>query len=75
MRTPHAHLERKENGDVYGVYKLGFSNNAPRFEYCFIGKQEGALTYNGNAIDRHPKFKNIVVFENWCSRYVAEHEL
>ena len=75
MRTPHAHLERKENGDVYGVYKLGFSNNAPRFEYCFIGEQLGTLAYNGKTIEKHPKFNSIKPFERWCSRYVAENDL
>ncbi len=54
MRTPRAHLDRKENGDVYAVYKLGFSKDAPRFEYCFIGEQAGVLTYEGKVIEKHP---------------------
>lgn len=75
MRTPHAHLDRKENGDIVGVYKLGFSKNAARFEYCFIGANVGLLSYEGEEIHRHPRFKNISAFEGWCMKYCAEHEL
>lgn len=75
MRTPRAHLDRKENGDVYAVYKLNFSKNAPRFEYCFIGEQAGVLTYEGKEIEKHPKFKGIDAFEGWCMKYVAENDL
>ena len=63
MRTPRALLDRKENGNVNAVYKLGFSKDAPRFEYCFIEEQTGVLTYEGNVIERHPKFKGIDAFE------------
>ena len=75
MRTTHAHLERKENGDVYGVFKLGFNKDASRFEYCFIGANVGVLTYDGKTINKHPKFKGIEAFEGWCRKYCAEHEL
>lgn len=75
MRTPHAHLDRKDNGDIYAVYKLGFSKNASRFEYCFIGAEVRTLTFDGNVIEAHPKFKNIDAFEGWCRKYLAEHDL
>ena len=75
MRTLHAHLDRKENGDVYAVFKLGFSKNALRFEYCFIGSNAGVLTYDGKVINKHPKFKGIDAFEGWCRKYCAEHDL
>lgn len=75
MRQTHAHLDRKENGDVYAVYKLGFSKYAPRFEYCFIGANVSVLTYDGEVIDKHPKFRNIGAFEGWCRRYCAENDL
>ena len=75
MRTPHAHLERTENGDIYAVYKLGFSNNAPRFVFCFIGNEAGVLRYNEKVITRHPNFKSISKFESWCMKYTAEHDL
>ena len=75
MRTPQAHLDRRENGDVYAVYKLGFSKDAKRFEYCFIGEHEGVLTYEGKVIDKHPKFKGVDAFQRWCGKYCAEHEL
>ena len=75
MRTTHAHLETKENGDVYAVFKLGFSKDSSRFEYCFIGASVGILTYDGNTINEHPKFIGIAAFESWCRRYCAEHEL
>ena len=75
MRTPRAHLDRKENGDIYGVWKLGFKKDASRFEYCFIGEQVGVLTYDGKVIQKHPKFKNIEAFEGWCRSYYAENDL
>ena len=75
IHTPRAHLDRKENGDIYAVYKLGFTKDVPRFEYCFIGGQAGVLTYEGKVIERHPKFKGIDAFEGWCMKYVAEHDL
>ena len=75
MRTPRAHLDRKENGDIYAVYKLGFSKEAKRFEYCFIGEHEGVLTYEGKVIDKHPKFKSVDAFQGWCGKYCAEHDL
>ena len=74
-RTPRAHLERKGNGGVYAVYKLGFTKDAPRFEYCFIGDKAGTLTYEGKVIDKHPTFKEINAFEGWCMRHVAENDL
>ena len=75
MKITHAHLDRKENGDIYAVFKLDFTKNASRFEYCFIGAEAGKLTYDGCTIDKHPKFKNIEVFEGWCRRYFVEHDL
>lgn len=75
MRTPHAHLDRKENGDVYAVFKLGFKKDASRFEYCFIGESMGVLTFDGTEIVKHPTFKNIDAFEGWCRKYCAEHDL
>ena len=75
MRVPRAHLDRKENGDVYAVYKTSFTKDAPRFEYCFIGEEAGVLTYGGGVIDKHPRFNNIGSFEAWCMRYSAEHYL
>ena len=52
MRVTRAHLDRKENGDIYAVWKTDFSKDAPRFEFCFIGEQAGVLTYEGNVIER-----------------------
>lgn len=73
MRTPHAHLDRRCDGEVYGVLKLGFTKDASRFEYCFIGEKQGELTFDGAIIGEHPKFKGIDAFESWCNRYAAEH--
>lgn len=75
MRTPHAHLDRKENGDIYGVLKCGFTKDAQRFEYCFIDANIGVLSYDGKVINKHPKFKGIDAFEVWCRKYCAEHDL
>lgn len=75
MRLPHAHLDRKESGDVYGVLKLGFKKDSPMFRYCFIGSNTGTLTYKESIIAKHPKFKGLDAFERWCTRYVAEHEI
>lgn len=72
MRTTHAHLERKDNGDVYAIFKLGFTKDASRFEYCFIGSNIGVLVYDGKEIVKHPKFKGIDAFEGWCRKYCAE---
>lgn len=59
MRQTRAHLERKENGDIYAVFKLGFTLGSSRFEYCFIGACVGLLTYDGKEIAMHPKFRNV----------------
>ena len=75
QRQPRPHLERKENGDIYGVLKLSFKKDAQRFEYCFLGENENTLTFEGNVIDKHPRFKNISKFEGWCLRYLAEHDI
>ena len=75
MKGTIAHLDRRENGDIYGVYKLGFKKNSPRFEYCFIGDKVGTLTYEGKVINGNPEFENINKFEGWCRRYVAEHDI
>ena len=75
MRTPRAHLDVRCDNNVYGVYRLGFSKNSPSFEYCFIGEEAGTLTFEGNVIDKHPKFKAIDALEKWCRCYVAEHDL
>lgn len=75
MRTPHAHLDRKQNGDIYAVYKLGFSKDAPRFEYCFLGEQKNTLTYGDKILEKHPAFKNVTTFEAWLRKYVAENDL
>lgn len=75
MRQTQAHLERKENGDVYGFLKLGFKKDAKEYNYCFIGESANTLTFDGEVIDKHPKFKNISQFESWCRKYTAEHDL
>ena len=75
MRQTHAHLDRKENGDIYATFKLDFTKNASRFEYCFIGASVGILTYDSKEIAKHPKFKGIDAFEAWCRKYCAEHDL
>lgn len=64
MRQTHAHLDRKENGDIYAIFKLDFTKNTPRFEYCFIGARAGILTYDGKVINKHPKFKGIKILIN-----------
>lgn len=74
-RQTHAHLERKENGEIFAVLKMNFAKDAPRFEYCFIGGNEGELTFNGMVINKHPKFKSVEAFEGWCLRYYAEHDI
>lgn len=75
MRTPEAHLERRDNGDIYAYLKCGFTKNAKRFEYCFIGEQYDTLTFDGHRIEKHPRFTSIDKFETWCNRYKAEHDL
>lgn len=80
MRQTHAHLDRKENGDVYAIFKLGFTKDSSRFEYCFIGSRFNILTYHNSKgrvalIGKHPKFKGVDTFESWCSKYCAEHDL
>ena len=75
LRQPHAHLDKKENGDIVGVLKMSFKKDAPKFEYCFMGENLNTLTYEACVIERHPKFKNIEQFENWCLRYKAEHDI
>ena len=67
MRIKHAHLERKESGDVYGIYV--------DFRYCFIGEENNTLTLKGEVITKHPRFKGIGQFEGWCMRYYAEHDV
>lgn len=71
MRQTKAHLDRKGNGDIHAIFKLDFTKNASRFEYCFIGANAGILTYDGKVINKHPKFKNIDAFEGWCRKYCA----
>jgi hypothetical protein len=75
MRQTRAHLERKENGDIYAVFKLGFTKDASRFEYCFIGACAGLMTYDGKEIAMRHKFRNVDAFEGWCRKYCAEHDL
>ena len=75
LRQTRAHLDRKENGDIYAVLKLSFKKDAKKFEYCFIGSEVGRLTFEGEDINRHPKFKNIGQFEDWCNRYTATHDI
>ena len=75
MRQTKAHLDCRENGDVYALLKLNFKKDAPKYEYCFIGENAGILTFEGSIIEKHPKFKNIDAFESWCRRYTAEHDL
>lgn len=74
-RQTRAHLERKENGDIYATYKLSFKKDAQRYEYCFIGEKAGILTFDGRVLEKHPAFKNISHFENWCMKYTAEHDM
>ncbi len=75
MRITHAHLDRKDNGEIYGVFSLGFKKDASKYEYCFIGQRQNVLTFDGGVISKHPLFKNISQFENWCRRYTVEHDL
>lgn len=75
MRQPQAHLDRRDNGDVYAILKLNFKKDAPKYEYCFIGEKAGILFFNGTIIEQHPHFKNINAFESWCRKYTAEHDL
>ena len=75
MRIPQAHLDRRENGDIYCYLKCGFTKDAKRFEYCFIGEQSNTLTFDGKKIEKHPVFKNISQFESWCNRYKAENDI
>ena len=49
MRQTYAHLDRKENGDIYAIFKLDFTKNASSFEYCFIGANVGVLAYDGKS--------------------------
>ena len=74
QRQTNAHLDRRENGDIYGVFKLSFKKDSPKFEYCFLGEKMNQLTFDGQVIDKHPTFNGISSFEGWCRRYTAEHD-
>lgn len=70
FRMKRAHLVRRENGDIYASY---IPKKEVDFEYCFIGSDINQLTLNDKIIDKHPKFKHINHFEEWCMKYCAEH--
>ena len=73
QRQIRAHLDRRDNGDVYAVLKVRGTDK--KYEYCFLGKDAGTLMLACEEIKKHPKFKNISHFEDWCNRYTAEHDI
>ena len=67
MRMKRANLI-KEDGKYYFLIK-SYKERNTECRYCI---DENTLEIGGEKVTKFPKFKNIVVFENWCFRYIAE---
>ena len=50
------------------------SQSKKRNTECVYGIADGRLSVAGQEIETHPAFENVQQFEDWCNRYIAEHD-
>lgn len=70
MRIKHPRLDQNEAGHL--IFFCPTQNKERNTESSY-DIETGELFMAGQLIERHPKFKNITQFEDWCNRYWANH--
>lgn len=68
MRIKHANLAKIE-GELVFLMK---SQTKERNTECIYYPYNNTLYIAGKLIEKHPKFKDVVKFENWCNVFFAE---
>lgn len=69
MNIKHPRLQRNERGEIECFTP---SQNKSRNTEALYNIDTDELFMAGVKIARHPKFTDIVAFENWCNRYWVE---
>ena len=68
MRIKHPRLEKNEQGHI--VFHTPSQNKARNTD-CLYDTETNELWMADKKVEKHPKFKDIVQFENWCNKYYA----
>lgn len=70
MRVVHPRLDKNELGQLIFNFP---TQEKSRDTSCIYVIETNILTIAGKVIDKHPKFRNIVQFEDWCNRYFGQN--
>lgn len=71
MRIKHATI--RLTGDRYEMW-LPTQDKKHNTE-CVYGFYDGKLEIAGKVVEKHPIFQNTQQFENWCNKYIVEHNV
>lgn len=72
MRIKHPQLDKNEAGQLIMHCK---SQSKERNTESLYNIETNELFMAGVKIDKHPKFKDIVQFENWCNKFWATNKM
>jgi hypothetical protein len=70
MRLKHPRLDKNEVGQL--IFYCPTQTKARNTESLYI-IEANELYMAGVKVEKHPKFKDIVQFENWCNVYWVKH--
>ena len=69
MRVKHPRLDRNEDGEL--IFYCPSQSKERNTESTYIISTD-TLIMAGVTVEKHPKFKNIDQFEDWCNVYWAK---
>jgi hypothetical protein len=70
MKVRHPKLDKNEAGQLIMFCP---SQSKTRNTESLYNIETGELFMAGIKVEKHPKFKDIVQFENWCNVYWVKH--
>lgn len=70
MRVKHAKLDKTPSGEL--VFYFPSQSKERNTESTYFVRS-GVLIMAGKEVAKHPRFKNVPQFEDWCNRYWATH--
>lgn len=70
MRIKHPRLDKNDEGQL--IFYCPSQDKSRNTESTYI-IETNTLYMAGALVSKHPKFRDIVQFEDWCNRYWVKH--
>lgn len=70
MRIKHPRLDKNKDGQL--IFYCPSQNKSRNTESIYI-IETNTLYMSGTLVSKHPRFRDVVQFEDWCNRYWVKH--